>query len=442
MIETVAGWDVSDAQPLSDDMMHFVTGLFPLCRSITGDGVRQTLRRIAAIVPLNVSEIPSGTKALDWTVPDEWNVRSGWIKDPNGDIVADFASSNLHVMSYSTPVHLKLDLDALKKHLYSLPDHPDWIPYRTSYYVRDWGFCVPHRVLEKLIPGEYEVQIDASLEPGALTYGEVFLPGDLDQEVLISAHVCHPSMCNDNLSGIAVATFLADQLKHRRLRYSYRFVFAPATIGAITWLSQNDEAVKKIRHGLVLSCLGDSAPLTYKQTRHGNAEIDEASRLVVMDPAVGGRVLPFSPYGYDERQYASPGFDLPVGGLMRSPNGTFPEYHTSADNLDFIRGEQLVDSLDACIRIIGIIEENRTLINLSPYGEPQLGRRGLYRTKGGPDIEALSLAMLWVLNQSDGTNSLLDIALKSGQPFGFIVESANKLEEVGLLEPARGRTLP
>lgn len=435
-------WALANPSALGESMMQLVSELYPINRSITGDGLRKSLDVVARHVPLQVIEVPSGAQVLDWVVPDEWNLREAYIKTPDGRVIADFADSNLHVVSYSTPVHTEMSLEELRVHLHSLPDHPDWIPYRTSYYTRDWGFCLPHRELEALAPGTYEIFIDSDLSPGALSYGEAYLPGEIADEVLISAHICHPSMCNDNLSGVAVATFLADWLASRQHRYSYRFVFAPATIGAITWLARNLEVTAEIKHGLVLSCLGDAAPPTYKLSRRGDAEIDRAAELVMGAPEVQGRVIPFSPYGYDERQYGSPGFNLAVGALMRSPNGAFPEYHTSADNLSFISGESLADSLTVCLRILECVERNRILINLSPKGEPQLGRRGLYRSTGGPDVETFSFALLWVLNQSDGNHSLLDIACQAKLPFELIADAADRLEEVGLVEQASGQNLP
>lgn len=418
------------------EMHRFAADLYPICRSITGNGIRQTLAMIADRIPLSVFEVPTGTPAFDWSVPKEWNIRDAFIKTLAGERVVDFQKCNLHVMSYSMPVHATMPLDELKPHLFSLPEHPDWIPYRTSYYKEDWGFCISRNQLMALEDGEYEVCIDSSLEQGHLTYGEYYLPGRSKDEVLISCHVCHPSLANDNLSGLTVATFLARTLSERDLRYSYRFLFVPGTIGAITWLAQNRETAHRVCHGLVLSGVGDAGGFHYKKTRRGDAEIDRAAAHVLAQCGEQSRILEFSPYGYDERQYCSPGFNLPVGCLMRSVWGTFPEYHTSADNLEFIKPSQLAGSLRACEGIMNVLEHNRFYRNLSPYCEPQLGRRGLYRSTGGEMIEAEISARLWVLNLSDGEHSLLDIAERSSIPFSLIKESADLLDQNGLLAPA------
>ncbi len=403
-----------------------VVELYPLCRSITGDGLRATLRHIAAAIPLHVTEVPSGTQVLDWQVPPEWNVRDAWLEAPDGRRIADFARHNLHLLQYSEPVDRVVGRAELDAHLHSLPDQPDLIPYRTSYYARDWGFCLPHRTRAALPEGDYRVHINTTLAPGSLSYGECVLPGETAEEVLFSAHCCHPSLANDNLASIAVAIGPAQHLAARPRRYTYRFLFAPGTIGAICWLAANRDAASHIRHGLVLTCLGDPAAPSYKQSRQGNAPIDRYAAQVVD----GARIHPFSPTGYDERQFCSPGFDLPMGCLMRSPGGAFPQYHTSADNPDFVRPAALADSLDVLIRIVDLIEHDRHWQNTAPHGEPQLGRRGLY------DGAADRLALLWVLNLSDGRHSLLDIAERSGRPFAAVRDAAAALERAGLLVTA------
>jgi aminopeptidase-like protein len=294
--------------------MHALAGeLYPLCRSITGDGVRSTLQRLAQDIPLTVREVPSGTQVFDWTVPEEWNIREAWIKDPHGRVVVSFANQNLHVVGYSTPVRGKMPLSELKLRLFSLPDQPDLIPYRTSYYKKSWGFCLPHRDLERLEDGEYEVCIDSNLRNGSLTYGECFISGATDEEVLVSCHTCHPSLANDNLAGIAVAVALARQLASCPQRLSYRFLFIPGTIGSIAWLALNEAGIHRIQHGLVLTCAGDAGPITYKKSRRGNAIIDRAMQHVLRTSGAEHRVVDFHPYGYDERQYCSPGINLPVG---------------------------------------------------------------------------------------------------------------------------------
>jgi aminopeptidase-like protein len=421
-------------------MYGLVRELYPLCRSITGDGVRETLRRVAAHADLKMHEVPSGTPVFDWTVPREWNIRDAYVKNPRGERVIDFKASSLHVVSYSVPVRARLGLAELKQRIFTLPDHPDWIPYRTSYYRETWGFCAPHRRVAELEEGEYEVCIDSTLAPGSLTYGECYVRGATEDEVLISCHVCHPSLANDNLSGIAVAAFLAELLAKASPRYSYRFLFNPGTIGSITWLALNEPSVHRIRHGLVLACVGDGGAPTYKRSRRGDAEIDRAVRLVLRGRGGEHRIEEFTPYGYDERQFCSPGFDLPVGCLMRTPHGRFPEYHTSGDDLDFVRPESLADSLDICLRVLDVLESNRTYVNQNPKCEPQLGKRGLYGSVGGRTSAAPDeMTMLWVLNLSDGRHSLLDIAERSGCAFGAVKQAAQALEGVGLLrEEARG----
>jgi aminopeptidase-like protein len=410
--------------------------LFPICRSITGDGVRRTLDILGEHIALERHEVPTGTPVFDWTVPPEWNIRDAYIKAPDGRKIVDFGKSNLHVVSYSTPVRTHLPLAGLKPHLHSLPEHPDWIPYRTAYYNQDWGFCLPHRQLESLTEGEYEVVIDSELKDGALSYAECLVPGESGDEVLVFAHVCHPSLCNDNLSGIGVAVQLAKFLASAPRRYSYRFVFAPATIGSITWLSRNQANLGRIRHGLVAAVLGDPGMLHYKKSRYGDAEIDRAVQCALRDRGTEFKILEFSPWGYDERQFGSPGVALPVGRLTRTPNGCYPEYHSSADDLALVRPEFLADSFRAYGEVFAILERNRCYRNLSPKGEPQLGRRGLYRKTGGqqgiPDRE---LALLWVLNQSDGDRSLLDIAERSGLAFASVAAAAQDLEAAGLLAP-------
>jgi aminopeptidase-like protein len=420
-------------------MYALVEELYPICRSITGDGVRDTLARIERQLPAPLlrSEVATGTPVLDWTVPNEWNIRDAWIADASGARVVDFRACNLHVVNYSVPVRARMSLAELRPRLHTLPDHPDWIPYRTSYYAETWGFCLSQRQLDALPDGDYDVCIDASLAPGHLSYGELILPGDAADEVVISAHVCHPSLCNDNLSGIAVATALARELAARpRRRWTYRFIFAPGTIGAIVWLAQHREVVPRIRAGLTVMCLGSAHPFTYKRTLAGDTEIDRAAVSVLRDRGAGDPVIDFFPYGYDERQYNSPGFRAPVGSVMRGRHGQFPEYHTSADDLGFVSAERLADSLGVIRGIVDILEANRRYRNLAPDGEPQLGKRGLYRATGGTGIPDLNLAMLWVLTLSDGSRDLLAVAERAGMPFATIRVAADLLREANLLVEA------
>ena len=430
--------DERNLMEIGQELHQFASELYPICRSITGDGIRETLARIGKRIPLQISEVPSGTQVFDWTVPKEWNIRDAHIKDSTGKRVVNFQQSSLHVMNYSTPVRARMSLSELRPHLFTLPEQPDLIPYRTSYYKPDWGFCLSHNQMLSLTDREYEVCIDSTLDDGYLTYGEFCVSGRNSEEVLISVHACHPSLANDNLSGLAVATFLAKLLIGRELRYSYRFLFIPGTIGAIAWLARNREKANRIRHGLVLTCIGDEGGFHYKKSRRGDAEIDRAAAHVLRHCGEASEILDFSPYGYDERQYCSPGFNLPVGCLMRSVWGTFPEYHTSADDLNFIHPQQLAGSLRACASILDVLEGNRKYCNQNPYCEPQLGKRDLYRSTGGQTIGAEINARLWVLNYSDGEHSLLDIAERSGLPFSMIYDAAELLKQSGLLGVATG----
>ncbi len=410
--------------------------LFPVCRSITGDGVRETLRILQRRAPIEIVETPSGTPVFDWTVPKEWNIRSAHIRDPRGNTVIDFRNHSLHVVGYSIPVRCRMPLAELRPRLHSDPAHPDWIPYRTSYYKPDWGFCLTHRQLESLEDGEYEVCIDSSLEDGSLTYGECYLPGEIEDEIFLSTHVCHPSMCNDNLSGVVVAAELAERLVRAEGRHSVRIVFVPGCIGPITWLARNEAAAAKIRHGLVITGCGDAGAFTYKRSRRGDATIDRAAAHYLKHSGHAHRIDDFIPWGYDERQYCSPGFNLPVGCFSRTPHGEYPEYHSSADNPDFVRPERLEETLETILGILEIVDRDDRCLNLSPKCEPQLGRRGLYRTTGGSEPGAADLARLWVLNFSDGEHSLLDIAEHSGIPFAIIAKAARELTEVHLLKSA------
>ncbi|QIR37548.1 DUF4910 domain-containing protein [Tolypothrix sp. PCC 7910] len=420
---------------IAQEIYQLITELYPICRSITGDGFRKTLKILQQHIPLSVHEVPTGTEVFDWKVPKEWNIKDAYIKNSQGEKIVDFANSNLHVVNYSIPVHQKISLSELKSHLFTLPDYPDWVPYRTSYYKESWGFCLTHNQFLQLQDEEYEVCIDSSLEPGHLTYGEYFIPGESSEEVLISCHACHPSLCNDNLSGIAIAVFLAKQLSQTANHYSYRFVFIPGTIGSITWLSVNEANVHRIKHGLVLTCLGDAGNFTYKKSRRGNTEIDEIVSYVLKNSDHDYKIIDFFPYGYDERQYCSPGFNLAVGCFMRSPHGSFPEYHTSADNLDFVKPQYLADSFAQCVSILHILDSNQVYVNQKPKCEPQLGKRGLYRSVGGQKDSGLNeMAILWVLNLADGDHTLLDIAQRSGMPFDDIKTAADRLAQTDLLK--------
>ena len=441
----------------SDEMFQLMEKLYPICRSITGNGVRETLEIIKKEIPLKIHEVPSGRKVFDWTIPKEWNINDAYIIDPHGKKVVDFQKSNLHVLNYSIPIDQKISFSELKKHIHTIPEKPDLIPYVTSYYSENWGFCMTHNDFLKLKEGEYTVKIDSKLEKGSLTYGEFLISGKSEFEILLSCYVCHPSMCNDNLSGVVLLTQIAKYFKDLKNHYSIRFIFVPETIGAITWIHQNESNLSKIKHGLVATCLGDSGKFTYKKSRHDNAEIDKTVIEILEKSKVEFKTVDFFPWGSDERQFCSPGFNLPVGSLMRSMYGTedFPEYHTSADNLKFMNKSSLKDSYLQYLEIIKTLNENfeKTLLskdtqnnyskqgfltNLFPKCEPQLGKRDIYRKIGGQKNSILSrkheFAVFWVLNLSDGKHSINDIIEKSGFEESEIKEAINLLKEKKLIK--------
>ena len=418
-------------------MFRLIEELFPICRSITGAGLRQSLRLIQRHVPLVMHEVPSGTKLFDWTVPKEWNVRGAHIATLDGRRIVDFAHSNLHLVQYSHAIDRIVGRDELLQHVHTMPDRPAWIPYRTSYYSEGWGFCLTERQARTLTDPAYRVVIDATLKPGYLTYGELAIPGASEAEFLFSCHCCHPSLANDNLSGIAVATWLAQRIAAAPRRMSYRFLFIPGTIGSLAWLAANEALVPRVTHGLVLSCLGDPGAFTYKQSRRGDAEIDRILAHVLRHGGAPHLIQPFIPYGYDERQYCSPGFDMPVGCLMRSPNGSYPEYHSSADDLALVRPDCLQQSLDMLWQVVEAIEGNVIYLSLNPKGEPQLGRRGLYRPMGGHQAQEFDqMTLLWVLNLADGRHSLLDMAERAQLPLPKLRAAADALLEAKLIAPA------
>jgi aminopeptidase-like protein len=426
------------APGIGHEIYDLASEIYPICRSITGQGVRETLDCLSRHINITTHKVPTGTKVFDWEIPGEWTIRDAFIRNESGERVVDFNSSNLHVLNYSIPVNVRLPLSDLKRHVFTLPEQPDLIPYRTSYYTESWGFCMSHRQLSSLPDGVYEAVIDSSIEPGHLYYGEFLHPGASKDEFLLSAHICHPSLANDNCSGLALLTHLAKRLSSLRTRYSYRFLFAPGTIGSISWLARNEDMVSRIKHGLVVSCVGDGGGPTYKRSRRGDAMIDRAMYHALKHNWPSAKVLDFIPYGYDERQFCSPGFNLPVGLLQRSQFGTFPEYHTSADNLDFIRPEHLAASYRLITDVIGTIEGNHRPVNLLPKCEPQLGRRGLFSSLGGdPDGPAKSMALLWVLNLADGDHTLLDIAERSGMAFQTVADAASLLVDHDLLSYQR-----
>jgi aminopeptidase-like protein len=427
--------DAAGPGPAGPDPAALAHRLFPIRRSLTGPGVRDTLAVIAEHLPLRVHEVPTGTPVLDWTVPREWTLRDAWVEDLGGRRVIDLADHPLHVLGYSTPIDAVVEREELLAHLHGLPDHPDWIPYRTSFYREAWGFCAAQRVIDGLTEPRYRVRIDADLRDGSLTYGEVVLPGAVTDEVLLTTLVCHPGMANDNVSGMVVLTAVGAWLASAPRRLSYRLLFLPGTLGSITWLARHADALPPIRHGLTIAGIGDRGAHTWKRTEAEDAPIDRAVALAMRDAGASFELLPFSPWGYDERQFNSPGFRLPVGLLMRTPHGRYAEYHTSADDLSFIDPGRLAESIELVRSIVGILERDRVVHSLAPMGEPQLGRRGLYAPVGGGTGRAPDqLSMLWVLNQADGRRSLVDIAMRSGLPFAAIADAADTLAAAGLLE--------
>jgi aminopeptidase-like protein len=413
------------------EMHELMRELFPIPRSLTGDGVRATLRVLGRDLQIDEVETPTGTQVFDWMVPREWNVCEAFVEGPDGRRVVDFADSSLHLLGYSVPIETTVSLAKLREHLYTHED-PDLVPYRTSYHAERWGFCISQRVLDSLPEGSYRVHIDATLADGSLTYGEAVVAGATSDEFLISTHICHPALANDNLSGVALTWALARALRRQRLRYTYRFLWSPGTIGPLCWLQRNAEHLERVRHGLAVSSAGDAGPLTYKRSRRGDAQIDRAAAHVVRGTGEGARVLDWFPYGGDERQFCSPGFDLPVGALSRTPADAFPQYHSSADDLDFVHPWALGDSFRRILEIVDVIESDATYVNRNPYGEPFLGKRGLYRSVGGESSR--ELALLWVLSLCDGTRTLLEVAERASLPFAQIRDAAKALLEHELLE--------
>ena len=417
------------------EMHAWARDLFPICRSLTGNGVRGTLAYIGGIVPsLAVHEVPSGTEAFDWTVPNEWNIRGAYIEDEHGNRIVDFARNNLHVVGYSTPVDEWMPLDELQPHLHSLPDQPGAIPYVTSYYVRRWGFCLPHAQRETLADGNYHVVIDSTLEPGSLTYGEVLIPGREEKEIFISTYICHPSMANNELSGPVVTTALArwiGSLPDRR--FSYRIVFIPETIGAIVYISRHlEELQRRVIAGYVVTCVGDDRAYSLLHSRSGDTLADRAARLVLRRHAPDLVEYSYLDRGSDERQYCSPGVDLPVASIMRTRYNSYPEYHTSLDDLTLVTPSGLEGGFDALRRTIELIERNHVYQVTTPC-EPQLGKRGLYPTLSTRGAGFLVRSMTNMLAYADGTRDLVDLAGHIGVSADEAVETAQKLAAAGLL---------
>ncbi len=413
--------------------------LWPICRSITGPGFRESLDILAELMPICRLRFPSGSQAFDWTVPQEWFPREAYFVGPDGVRRADFKVNNLHLLGYSAPFEGRIPLAELRSHLYSAPERPKAIPYFTSYYVERWGFCLPHDELASLPDGMYDVRIDTELKDGHLDVGEAVLPGETRQEILFSTYLCHPSLANNELSGPLVMAFLYERLAAmERRRYTYRFVIAPETIGAICYLSERGEHLRAtLAAGYVMTCVGDRGAFTYRTSKGGQTLADRAAKLVLRDHGPH-EIIPFDPYeGSDEKQYCSPGFDLPVGSLMRTRNYRYPEYHTSDDNKDFISFDALADSVAMYERIVSALEANHTWVNTVRFGEPQLGKRGLYSTLGAQrDLKQWDRAMMWMLNLADGTHDLFSIAEQSAMPLDVLAVVAAELAKAGLLKTA------
>lgn len=423
---------------MKHEIEKYFDRLWPINRSLTGNGNRETLKILSELVDMKIREIPSGTQCFDWTVPPEWNVREAWVKDSSGKKIIDFSENNLHLLGYSQGYEGKLTLDELKDHLHSSPEQPEVIPYRTSYYSPRWGFCLSHLQLQSLKEDLYEVKIDAEHNPtGFMTVGEAIIPGETEREILISTYICHPSMASNELSGPLVSSFLYNKLKSGINRYhTLRFLFVPETIGAIWYLSVNgNRLMKELKAGFVLTCIGDDGAFTYKKSRRGNSVADRCSEYVLDNSNAKFTVEDFFPTGSDERQYCSPGFNLPVGSIMRTRYGKYDEYHTSADNKSYISFEAMEESVNMCAEIIDVIDKNAVYNNLMPFCEPQLGKRGLYPTMGSmKDTSQFVNALMWVLNQSDSSKDLLEMSRLSNINFSDIVDASDSLSKSGLIE--------
>lgn len=421
------------------EMFDMMRRLWPICRSITGDGVRQTLAILRERLPeIVVHEIPTGTRCFDWVIPKEWSIRDAYIVGPDGRKVLDFADSNLHVVNYSVPVDMEINLDELQTHLHSLPAQPEAIPYVTSYYKEAWGFCLTHKVREKLLPGRYRVRIDSELKDGSLTYGEIFLPGASNCEVLVSTYTCHPSMANNELSGPCVTAQLAQWLLVRGRRYSYRIVFVPETIGAICYISRHLQQLKeKTIAGYVMTCVGDERAWSFMPSRHGNTLSDRVARHVLKHVAPAYKAYSFLERGSDERQYCSPGVDLPVSSVMRSKYATYPEYHTSLDNMDMVTPTGLEQAFAVHQKIIEVIEADCTPISLI-LCEPKMSDRGLRPTIGKAGSANNSRDMMNLIAYADGTRTLLEIAEVINVPAWELRQTVDMLAGLGVLRIEEG----
>lgn len=414
-------------------MFELLAELFPICRSITGNGVRQTLSIIKKHIPIKIHEIPSGTKAFDWVVPNEWNIRDAFIDDEQGNRVVDFKKNNLHIVGYSTPMDRQISLAELNKHLHSIEDQPDAIPYVTSYYKNYWGFCISDNDRKKLKKCIYHVKIDSELKPGSLTYGELIIPGISEKEIFLSTYVCHPSMANNELSGPVVATFIAKWIASKPRKYTYRIIFIPETIGSLTYLSNNFEKMKKnVICGFNISCVGDERTYSMVSSRYGNTLADKIASNILSSKHLGFKKYSFLDRGSDERQYCSPGIDLPLVTICRSKYNTYPEYHTSLDNLNLVTAQGLEGSyqlLKSCITLL----ENNVIYSVACLGEPQLGKRGLYPNISKKNSGAIVKDMMNILAYADGSNDLIDISTITGIPIDDLYPIVSVLKENGIL---------
>lgn len=406
---------------------QYLKRLFPICRSITGEGNRETLKILSEIAPIVMHEVPSGTQVYDWRVPQEWNIRAGWIKNSQGEKIVDFKESNLHVVSYSIAVHQKMKGRDLAGKLHTLKNMPDAIPYRTSYYKQDWGFCLSFEDYQKYISDdeEYEVYIDADLKAGSLTYGEILIPGKSAKEYLISTYICHPSLANDNLSGPILTAFLAKELFEKELQYSYRFVFIPETIGAICYCALHEETIKNMEAGLVVTTVGGPGGFSYKKSFDETHYMNRLADKVLSRETSSFKAYSFDCHGSDERQYSAPGFRLNMVGMMKDKYYEYSQYHTSLDNLDFIKAENVAQSLGLFLDLVSLIEARVVYQRIENNGELMLSKHDLYPSDGGgqipgQDSEAKLNGIVSVLFWCDGINSVEDIAMKTGLDVEFI----------------------
>ena len=431
------------AMSLGQEMYNLCERIFPICRSITGDGVRETLLILKEHYPeLNVCEIPSGTKVFDWTIPKEWNIRDAWIKDSKGNKIVDFQKNNLHVVGYSVPTNLHMDLGELKKIIHTQPEQPDVIPYVTSYYKERFGFCMTQDMLDSLQEDEYHVFIDSELVEGSMTYGEIIIPGNTDDEILLSTYCCHPSMANNECSGLVLTIFLANWIASmQNRRFTYRILIMPETIGAIAYINKNLlELKQKIKAGFVMTCVGDNNAYSYVASKYGDTLADKVAKNVLGYYCPQYKSYTFLQRGSDERQYNAPGVDLPVCDICRSKFHEYPEYHTSKDNMDFISPEGLQGAYDVYKMCIEVLEKNYCyMVNF--LCEPQLGKRGLYPTisqKGSYDSVKV---MTDFIAYADGKNDLIDISNIIGVSAHELIDVADRLLENGIIKVSYRRKM-